>query len=62
MRSIIFNHILAKIFLSFYNSFIASVPCMALDVSALCFYWHTETTDDLCIKTDKHFFLLLVEL
>lgn len=62
VRSIIFHHILAKIILSLYSSFIACIPCMALDASALCFYWHTENTDDLCIKTDKHYFLLLFEL
>jgi len=52
-----------KIFQYVCSNLIDQVPYMALDVAALHFYWHAQTTDDLCIcKTDKHLLLLLCEL
>lgn len=56
-RGIVYQCILAKIFQYDCDNFIGQVPYMALDVAALHFFWHAETTNDLCMKTDKHLLL-----
>lgn len=61
LRGIIHPCISARILQYICNNFISQIPYRSLDVAALPFYWHAETTDDLCMKRDKHF-LLLCEL
>lgn len=62
VRSIIPQCTWAQIFQYVCINFIGQVPYTALDVAALDFCWHAETTDDLYMKKDKHLLLLLCEL
>lgn len=52
----------AQIFQAVCINFISQVPYTPLDVTALGFCWHAETTDDLYMKKDKYLLLLLCEL
>lgn len=62
VRGIIPQCTLAQIFQYVCINFIGQVPYAALDAAALGFCWHAETTDDLCMKKDKHLLLFLCEL
>lgn len=56
LRGIIHQCISARISQYICDNFIGQVPYMALDLTALPFYWRAETADDVCMKQINIFF------